>query len=103
MRRFLLTLPALLLTAACVSGEPSAPPPQTASACDTVEPASDRAMCRQAEADAARDNRLIYESNARGLPLDLCDQVQDGCYIRPTAQECVLHPESCTTRPTEPQ
>ena len=101
MRLSVLALPALLL-AACMSGTPASPPPQTASACDTLEPGADRQMCRQAEADARRDNRLIYESSAHGLPLGLCDQVQDGCQIRPMAEECALHPERCATRPTEP-
>lgn len=107
MRRSLLflSLPALtvLLATACASGEPTAPSPeQTASACDAVEPASDRALCRQSKADAVRDNRLIYESGARNLPPDLCDQASNGCVIRPTAGECALYPERCKTRPTEP-
>ena len=103
MRSFLLALPLLLLPAGCISDrEPAAPVPVATSACDTVEPAADRQMCRQAQADARRDNRLVYESNARGLPLDLCDQVQEGCEIRPQADECALHPERCVTRSTEP-
>jgi len=103
MRQFFLALPLFLLFPACMSDrEPAATAPVTASACDTVEPAADRQMCRQTEADAKRDNRLVYESNLRGLPLDLCDQVQDGCQIRPQAEECALYPERCVTRPTEP-
>lgn len=99
----ILLLPLFLLAAACASSsEPATQPPQTASVCDTLEPGSDRQMCRQAEEEANRDNRLIYESSSRGLPLDLCDQVPDGCQIRPTAEECALHPDRCTTRPTEP-
>ena len=103
MNRFAFALPALLLAAACVSEpEPSTPPPQTASACDALEPGTDRQMCRHDEAEATRDNRLIYESSSRGLPLDLCDQVPDGCIIPPTREECALHPDRCKTRPTEP-
>lgn len=99
----ILFLPLILFASACASGsEPATKAPETASVCDALEPGSDRQMCRQTEDDANRDNRLIYESRSRGLPLDLCGQVPDGCQILPTAEECALHPDRCKTRPTEP-